>query len=201
MMKQGCIAVALMLATFVNMGVRAAPPSKTQSTFRGMTGLAEWFAFDGCKFSNVVVIGTQNTSHSPGGGPASTTEVNVIFFFADICVGTFLNGSGSGPGIVSGNLQRLSIQATVPLNNTPTESVAVNVTLTRTDDYTLRNEDHSSSSFPTAIVQMRSNGTKVSASASGSVVLNGIDFVAGLTSDSQTSISDNNSGSLTIIRQ
>ena len=197
MMKHGT--VTLLLVTLAAAGTaQAAPPQKSVLTFRGLTGQASWFDFAGCVLTSVQVLANENVSHTEATHPVTTDDVAVFYTIFNVCTGDFRNGSGSGTGTINGSLQGVTIQATLPVNDVTVGQLTavINVTLTPTGDVT-RGVNNFHFTGPTQVIQVRSVGATTAAVPSGTVLLEGVDLVAGL-SPGTGAISDTNGGTITI---
>jgi len=199
MIKRGMSLLILAVATLVaTTSAQAAPPQKSVFSFRGLNGQANWFDVTGCQLASVQVIGNQNVAHSTGGKPVTTDMVTVIYTIFNFCTGEFRIGSGSGDASISGSLRSMTITGTIPINDLTQGplTATVNVTLTASGEVTRGvNNFHTNGGGTT--IAVRSVGATAEATPSGSVVVGGVDLVAGLTT-SDSAISETNGGSVTI---
>jgi hypothetical protein len=193
------LAFALALSASTAGAARADAPQRNVFSFHGLNGLASWFTFDGsCSLTSVTVIGNENVLHDPGSRPVTTTDVTLLYTIANFCTQEFRNGSGSGTGTLSGNLQQLTIQGTIPINDSAgSTSATVDVTLTATSAAT-HQENNFHAAGPTMVVQVRSVGATAPGTAAGSVVIDGVDLLANL-GPGTASLSTTDGGTITII--
>jgi hypothetical protein len=185
---------------------RADAPQKRVSSFHGLTGQAVWSSFNGCQLTQVTVLATQNVAHNTGGSPAVSDNVTVVYFLVDFCTGSFRVGSGAGDGSISGSLREMTVQATVPITETTSggttsTTATVDVALTATGDVTRDVQNFHDVSGGNLVVQVRSVGARTAAIPSGSVIVNSVDIVDGVTPAASSQITDTNGGTITIFLQ
>jgi hypothetical protein len=203
MMKH--IATAALVIGLTNLGgtrvAEATAPQVTVEHFHGLVGEAHFGSFDGqCLLQDVHLVAVQNRTRSTGGPPLASDDVTVEYTVVNFCtLVTLAQGSGSVTGTIGGNLRRLSIRASIPVVDIVLgkTTVEVNVTLTKASPAE-REVETTHDSTPTSFMVMHSVSKKVTASAAGTVVLDGTNLIAGLPFDA--SISDVKSGTLTITR-
>jgi hypothetical protein len=140
----------------------AAPPQAKACRGHVFRGSAQWTQdppSDQCgPFSALLVHSTQ----------ADSNVVEVIYQFGDTCNNTFGMVFGTGQASVNGDLKRLTMSATVSTSDE--RSIAVNVTLTGTRGSKEQSGDERT----------------VSASASGTVILDGVNLTGGVTTTNAT---------------
>jgi len=179
---------------------QATTPVVTVDHFHGLVGEAHFSSFDGCLLKFVHLVGVKNRDHSTDNPPTATDDVVVEYTVIDFCGGSFSLGSGSTPGAILGGLQHLSIRASIPVVDTflGNTTVDVNVTFTKTgapegDVETTRTRT------PTSFMVVHSVSKTVTAAAEGSIVLGGVNLIAGLSSG-DAHIDDASTGTVTITK-
>jgi hypothetical protein len=158
-------AVAVMAFALVAIGpttsIEAAPSAKDDCKSHVMRGAAQWTKdpADPCgPFSTLVVHSTQ----------ADIDVVEILYQSGNTCLGTFSFVQGSGLVSVNGNLHRLTFRGTIPLNDGRTAAVDLTLTSTKESD-----------------TKDKSDRT-VSASARGTVILDGVDLTGGVSTTNAT---------------
>jgi len=202
MMKQ--IATAALVIGLITLGgtrdAEATAPQVTVEHFHGLVGEAHFSSFDGCVLKFVHLVGVKNRVHSTGNPTIATDDVTVEYSMSDFCFGASSAGSGTAPGSILGSLQHLSIRASIPVVDTflGNTTVEVNVTFTKTGAPE-GNVETTRTRTPTSFMVVRSVSKTVTASAEGSIVLGGVNLIAGLSSD-DAHIDDAKTGTITITK-
>jgi hypothetical protein len=179
---------------------QATAPVVTVEHFHGLVGEAHFSSFDGCALKFVHLVGVKNRDHSTDNPPIATDDVTVEYTLADFCNGSFQLGSGSATGAILGGLQRLSIRASIPVVDTflGNTTVDVNVTFTKTGAPE-GDAENTRTRTPTSFMVVHSVSKTVTASAEGSIVVGGVNLIAGLSSD-DAHIDDAKTGTVTITK-
>jgi len=182
---------------------------------RGKGMSATFYSYDDCGYVSGYVYSSESASRMTGsGGPVTTAYSYAYLWGYDYCTGSTFEGSGWSEGgpTVTGGLS--SATASVPMtlqtwacgdNNgywecwydvigTGTLNVTINATTPATRGMSM-NQWHSGGYRSSS----RQNGTYRSGDATGSLVVNGTDYLAATTGWGD--ISDNANGSVTIYRQ
>lgn len=198
------IAVAALVIGLTTLGgtrdAEASPPQVTVDHFHGLVGEAHFSSFDGCVLKFVHLVGVKNRDRSTNSPPIATDDVTVEYSMSDFCFGASSVGSGSAPGSINGSLQHLLIRASIPVVDTflGNTTVDVNVTFTKTGAPE-GNAETTRTRTPTSFMVVHSVSKTVTASAAGSIVLGGVNLIAGLPSG-DAHIDDAKTGTVTITK-
>lgn len=191
---------ALAILTFA---VPALAASNTKSQFRGEYAYASFDQYDDCSYLSVSVNAFDNVTKSGPGAPTPQKEAYFYYSSYNYCTGQYFSSYGSvtNPSFnVQGKGKSASLNTTIPLYDyyTGTSKTAyVNLNWTSTGE-TYRGRYNSQSQGPGYMFRYRSNGSWSDAQISGSITIDGIDVISGLSS--YASIGSSNSGNMEMIK-
>lgn len=195
------IATALTLLTLTNVPVLAATATKYQ--LKGNNAYASFYQSDDCSYTDVSVYGFDNVTKSAPGAPVSQTGAYLYYSSYNFCTGAQFYGSGFGDNVTftSSKLNSATLNGTFTVYDYYSETsktATVNLTWTGTGD-TYRGKSQYRYQGPGYTSSYRSSGSYRDANVTGTVTLDGANWITNMTS--YGSLSTSTSGSLEIIKQ
>lgn len=199
-MLVGALAVGLLAQSSA-----LAAPSQTVLRFKDLSASASFYGSDECSSTSVYITGFTNVSGSAGGPPSYSDGVYASYDMFNWCTGEYTYGYGfSDDATVTGNPSHLTVSATVPIteyssDGTTTRTLVVNLSFDPNGDYTSHGVSNYRYSTPFERGHYRFVGRSTSADVTGTVTLDGMDLLAGTTSQDAT-IYNSSSGFVSITR-
>jgi hypothetical protein len=202
----------LLTASMFAVNANAAPPQREHFQIRGLLGALQSSSVsaDGCSQTAAQVLATQNITHNEPGGPVTTEFVRFELSTFNFCTGASLFLDVGGNAVINGSLQK-GMRATasvsgIVFNDTDNTERPVNGTMDLIFSPTSppqRTRNMSFSSFSGEMFRLRSVANSSDASVSGTLVVDGTDYLTTILASDEVfaSIENSDSGTLDIIKR
>jgi hypothetical protein len=209
------ILVATILGSLASATSAQAEVLSDSFTYKGKSADAYFYAYGDCTYLSGNVYGGEQVTHQAGtGAPVSGKYVSAYLYGYNYCTGESFSGYGYGDAVsVAQNLGSATLSVPVSLwswgcyddgagnwtcSSNDLGSGLLSVTLTANDATTYKGHSHGTYNAGPYRSSYRSNGTYRTADAAASLVLGGVDLLAGVLGSG--TIASSQSGSRTLYK-